>query len=94
MAAECEKADGQIFNLGGDEVISLHDLGNMLIEINGKGKFITKKFPAERKRIDIGNYYSDYRKINNQLGWTPKISLHEGLARSIEYYKKYLQQYK
>jgi UDP-glucose 4-epimerase len=94
MAAECEKADGQIFNLGGDEAISLHDLGNLLIEIYGTGEFITKTFPAERKRIDIGDYYSDYRKIKSELGWTPKISLREGLARSIEYYKKCQQQYK
>lgn len=94
IAADSEKADGQIFNLGGDEPISLHDLGKMLIEINGTGEFITKKFPAERKSIDIGDYYSDYRKIKKELGWTPKISLREGLALSIEYYKKYHQQYK
>jgi len=94
IAAESEKADGQIFNLGGDEAISLHDLGNLLIEIYGKGKFITKTFPADRKRIDIGDYYSDYRKIKKELIWTPKISLREGLTRSIEYYKKYQQQYK
>jgi UDP-glucose 4-epimerase len=93
-AAECEKADGQIFNLGGDDPISLHDLGNMLIEINGSGEFVTKKFPAERKRIDIGDYYSDYSKIKKELGWTPKIPLREGLVRSLEYYKKYHQQYK
>jgi nucleoside-diphosphate-sugar epimerase len=93
IAADSEKADGQIFNLGGDEVISLHELGNMLIEIYGKGEFITKMFPADRKRIDIGDYYSDYRKIKKELGWTPKISLRDGLERSIEYYKKYHQQY-
>jgi len=92
-AAQSEKADGQIFNLGGDEAISLHNLGQMLIEINGRGESITKNFPAERKRIDIGDYYSDYRKIKKELGWTPAISLREGLARSIEYYKKYHQHY-
>lgn len=93
MAAESEKADGLIFNLGGDEPLSLHDLGNLLIEINGRGESITKNFPAERKNIDIGDYYSDYRKIKKELGWTPKISLREGLARSLEYYKKYHQHY-
>jgi nucleoside-diphosphate-sugar epimerase len=94
VAAECEKADGQIFNLGGDEPISLHNLGNMLVNINGKGEFITKKFPAERKRIDIGDYYSDYSKIKKELGWTPKILLREGLTHTIEYYQKYHQQYR
>jgi len=93
IAAECEKAEGQIFNLGGDEAISLHELGKLLIDIYGKGEFITKTFPSERKRIDIGDYYSDYRKIKRELGWIPKISLREGLAHSLEYYKKYHQHY-
>jgi len=93
IAAENEKADGQIFNLGGDERISLHDLGELLIQIYGDGKFITKMFPAERKRIDIGDYYSDYRKIKKELGWTPKIPLREGLTRSLEYYRMNHQKY-
>jgi len=93
IAAESKKADGQVFNLGGDEAISLHNLGKLLIEIYGKGTFTLKQFPAERKRIDIGDYYSDYRKIKNELGWTPRHSLREGLARSIEYYKQYQTHY-
>jgi len=93
-AAECEKADGRIFNLGGDEPISLHDLGNMLIEINRGGEFIIKNFPDERKRIDIGDYYSDFGSIRKELGWTPQVSLREGLTRSIEYYRKNHQQYR
>jgi len=94
VAAECEKADGQIFNLGGEEAISLHDLGNLLIEIYGKGEFIIKMFPVESKRIDISDYYSDFRKIKKELGWIPKISLREGLSRTIEYYTKYHKYYR
>jgi nucleoside-diphosphate-sugar epimerase len=93
MAAKSEKADGQIFNLGGNEAISLHDLGELLIEIYGNGDYITKTFPAERKRIDIGDYYSDYNKIKTELGWVPKISLREGLTQTLEYYKKYYKYY-
>ncbi len=92
-AAVSEKADGQVFNLGGDEVLSLHDLGKMLIEIYGEGVFTIKNFPVDRKRIDIGDYYSDYRKIKLELGWSPKISLREGLTRSLDYYRKYHQHY-
>jgi len=94
LAAGSEKGDGQVFNLGGDEVVNLHDLGKLLIDINGKGSFIIQKFPIERKRIDIGNYYSDYKKIQKELGWIPKISLREGLTRTLEYYEKYQQHYK
>jgi UDP-glucose 4-epimerase len=94
IAAESKKTDGQIFNLGGDEVISLHELGNLLIEVYGKGEYVMKKFPEDRKRIDIGDYYSNFTKIKQKLGWTPKISLREGLTRSLQYYEKFYHYYK
>ena len=35
MAATSEAANGEIFNLGGDRVISLNELAELLVEING-----------------------------------------------------------
>ena len=93
MAAESDAADGQVYNLGGDEPISLHDLGDRLLELYPGGEYITKSFPDERKRIDIGDYYSDYQKIRTELGWTPVISLQEGLQRTLDYYQKNLVHY-
>lgn len=37
--AACESANGQVFNLGGDRVISLHELADLLIEVNGSGEY-------------------------------------------------------
>jgi UDP-glucose 4-epimerase len=93
LAAGSEKANGQIFNLGGDCVISLKDLAEMLVEVNGKGKYIVKSFPPDREKIDIGDYYSDYTLIRRTLGWEPKVSLKKSLAETIEYYRKNLEYY-
>jgi len=93
MAGQLECANGQIFNLGGDCVISLKDLAALLVELNGGGKFITRSFPPDRKRIDIGDYYSDFSSIRSVLGWEPKILLREGLQRSIVYYRENLDKY-
>jgi len=90
---QLECANGQIFNLGGDCVISLKDLAALLVELNGGGKFITRSFPPDRKRIDIGDYYSDFSSIRSVLGWEPKIPLREGLQRSIVYYRENLDKY-
>jgi len=86
-------AYGQIFNLGCNDPISLKDLAQLLIEINGGGSFSIVPFPPERKKIDIGDYYGDFRKIRAKLGWEPKTSLREGLAITIEYYKKFGKYY-
>jgi len=93
ISAEAKEADGQVFNLGSDEHISLRDLADMLIKINNAGSFSFVPFPPERKQIDIGDYYGDSNKIRSILGWEPKTSIAEGLAVSLEYYRKYSSHY-
>ncbi len=93
LAASDNGADGQVFNLGGDCVVSLKQLAELLVDVNGGGRFEVKTFPAERKRIDIGDYYSDYSKIRSTLGWVPKVSLREGLSRTLNYYREHLDRY-
>jgi len=92
MAAKSPKANGQIYNLGGDKA-TLKTLGEMLIEVNEGGTFIEKELPPERKAIDIGDYYSDYTNIKVNLGWTPQVGLYEGLGKTLDYYKKNYQEY-
>lgn len=93
LAAADERADGQVFNLGGDGVVSLQDLAALLIETHGGGECVVKDFPADRKRIDIGDYYSDCTKIRETLGWVPRVSLKEGLRRTLAYYGEHLGKY-
>ncbi len=93
MAAKSEKVNGQVFNLGGDCVISLKDLADLIIEVNGEGRYAVRSFPAERRGIDIGDYYADFGRIHSVLDWKPKVPLREGLARTLEFYRKYLEHY-
>lgn len=86
-------ADGRVFNVGGVEVVSLLELAKLVVDVNGGGTFETRTFPAERKRIDIGDYYCDDRLIRSALGWAPSVTLREGLARTIDYYRSHLQAY-
>lgn len=93
LAAATPAADGQIFNLGSDETINLRDLAALLIEINGGGSYEIIPYPADRKPIDIGDYYADYRLIQGRLGWRPKISLRDGLRRILEFYRTEREHY-
>jgi len=92
-AAADDRADGQVFNLGGLKPISLLELTEMLIEICGGGGYRFVPFPPERKRIDIGDFYADYSKIARTLGWKPTIPLREGLKRTVEFYRRYKEHY-
>ena len=86
-------ADGQTYNLGGLEVVSLHELADLLVEVNGAGSYEVKSFPADRKRIDIGDYYSDDRRVRETLGWLPRVPLRDGLSRTLAFYREHLGEY-
>ena len=92
-AAARPESEGQVFNLGHGEHISLQELAILLIELNGGGDYEIVPFPADREVIDIGDYYGDFRKIDNLLGWSPKVSLREGLARTLDYYRQHREHY-
>lgn len=93
LAADGERANGAFFNLGGREVVTLRALAEMLVEANGGGTFETREFPAERKRIDIGDYYADWSLIRDALGWEPRTDLREALRRTLDYYRRHLGRY-
>jgi UDP-glucose 4-epimerase len=93
LAAFHDAANGQIYNLGGDDPINLKNLAELMIELNGGGSYEITPFPADRKRIDIGDFYGDYRKIRSKLGWQPQVDLREGLKRTFAYYKEHWQHY-
>jgi dTDP-glucose 4,6-dehydratase/UDP-glucose 4-epimerase len=86
LAALNPKAEGEVYNLGSTDYVNLKDLAGMIVEIFGRGSYQLVPFPPERKAIDIGDYYSDFTKIKNSLGWAPRVSLQEGLRKSLEYY--------
>lgn len=86
-------ADGQIFNLGHSEQVNLKELADLLIRINGGGRCEMIPFPPDRKTIDIGDYYADFTKIETQLGWSPQVTLENGLNQTLEYYRRHHTHY-
>ena len=93
LAAGSEAANGGVYNLGSDEVVSLSALADALIAANGgEGAYEIKSFPEERKRIDIGDYYADFSLFAG-LGWAPRVRLAQGLADTLGYYRRHLHAY-
>ena len=93
LAALHEETKGRVFNLGGETVVSLAELAELLIAANGGGRFVKHEFPAERRRIDIGDYYADDALFRGLTGWRHTVPLAEGLHRSLAYFRGNLAHY-
>jgi len=88
-----EETNGQVYNLGGLHPVTLYDLAHLIVEIAEGGAVVTVPWPEDRKKIDIGDVYSSYGKIEAALGWRPATDLRDGLVQTIAYYRRYGQQY-
>jgi UDP-glucose 4-epimerase len=88
LAATRDEALGKVYNLGDSEVVSLLDVAQKLVELNGGGSYCVVPFPEDRQAIDIGDYYGDFARIKEDLGWEPRVGLDEGLRRSIDFYRE------
>lgn len=91
--AATEDAYGEVFNVGTGIPVSFIELANKIVEIAGTGRARFTEFTQERKEVEPGDYYTDITKIKRVTGWRPRVSLEEGIARTIEYYRKYKKEY-
>lgn len=88
-----DNAIGKIYNLGHYEVVSLTELADLVAASAPGSSYRTVEFPPDRKAIDIGDYYGDFSLITADVGWTPTITLAEGIAETLAYYRKHLHHY-
>jgi UDP-glucose 4-epimerase len=93
MSAVCQPAVGEIFNVGIDKPTKIVELAETIVRVAKSGRWEFAPFTPERKAQEPGDFYSDISKIRRVMGWEPKTSLEEGLRRTIEYYRRYKDNY-
>jgi UDP-glucose 4-epimerase len=93
LAGSSDAANGRVYNLGGLAPISLYELACTIVELAGRGDVRLVPWPEDRKKIDIGDVYSSYGRIEAELGWRPTTTLRAGLALTLSYYEEHLQKY-
>jgi dTDP-glucose 4,6-dehydratase/UDP-glucose 4-epimerase len=92
-AGENGAVDGGVFNIGGSVVTTLLELATSMMRLGSGSGVELVPFPAERKAIDIGDYYSDSALFEQATGWTPQITLEEGLRRTMDFYRAHMDRY-
>ena len=87
-AAAEPKAIGEILNVGHDRPSTFLEVAEVLQEILPGTRIEFTDFTPERKAQEPGDFVSDITKIRGLLGWEPKTSLRDGLARTVAFYRE------
>jgi len=93
-----ERADGEIFNIGANEEITILDLAHLLKRISGTpGETKLELIPYDqiskgRKYQDVMRRVPDTSKLREMLGVTSQVSLEEGMRRTFEWQKNVMSQ--
>jgi nucleoside-diphosphate-sugar epimerase len=78
---------GEIFNLGGGELVTVLDVLRKLERITGKPAIIERHPPRAGDQLATG---ADVTKLTRHTGWKPTTGIDEGLARQVEWQKSLL----
>lgn len=74
-------------NLGTGREVKIIDLANMIIKLSGRQDI--KPVFVEPRPGEVTRLISNNSKVKQLLGWSPKFSLEDGLARLVEWYRSY-----
>lgn len=75
----------EIINLGGDQPTVLNDMLSVVEELVGKEANVIYQ---ERHMADMTATWANVTKANTLLGWRPRVSLVDGIARTVAWYRE------
>ncbi|MCS0634181.1 GDP-mannose 4,6-dehydratase [Streptomyces sp. LP05-1] len=85
--AECDRALGEVVNLGTGQEIAVGELARKLIEASGRDGVEVVVDPARLRPAgsEVERLLSDNRRAREWAGWRPEVTLEEGLKHTSEW---------
>lgn len=94
-AAAVDRTDGGPFNLGTGKEVSIGELAKMLFEVLNLPVRIEEDPQRMRPaQSEVERLVADASRARAELGWEPKVSLREGLERTVGFLRTHLERYK
>ena len=85
--------EGQVYNLGTGLAVPFIDMARLVAEAVPGAEVRQVEWPQDRYFVETGDYLSDISRITAVSGWRPRITLKEGIKRTVAYYREYRQEY-
>jgi len=94
-AAAADNVLGQTINLGSGREISIGDLALLIARLLGKQVHIIIDERRRRpEKSEVERLLADNSKAKRLLGWEPRVSLEEGLIRTIDWMREHRRRYR
>jgi UDP-glucose 4-epimerase len=87
------QACGQVFNVGSGFGTPFIELARQIIQLAGSGTLEQVDWPPGSRNYDVGDFIMDISKIQQQLNWRPALSLEQGLAETLSFYRLHQAHY-
>ena len=92
MAAENKRIKSEIFNIGSGKVFQLKHYVEIMMKRFSENKKVNYG-AVEYRKNDLWSPQPDIEKISIQLDWMPRVSLEEGIDRTIHWFKENYEKY-
>lgn len=94
LNAASDTAVGRVINLGSGMEISIGDLAQMICSLTGaECRIIQEEHRIRPSASEVDRLCADNRMADELLGWRPKVSLCEGLQRTLDWMRSNLDRY-
>jgi NAD dependent epimerase/dehydratase len=93
--AESPRAVGEVINVGSGRAVSIGELAEKIVDLLGGGKnIVTADERVRPEDSEVMELLCDNRKARKLLDWAPRVSLEEGLIRTISFVRENIHRYK
>ena len=95
LAAQAPAAIGQVINLGSGREISIGDLAALIARLTGIAFDVESETARLRpEKSEVNRLLADHTRATELLGWTPRVTLDEGLVQTIYCIREFLDRYR
>lgn len=93
--AESNKTVGEVVNIGSGEEHSIGDTAALIKRITGaKFRIVCENERVRPPKSEVERLLADTSKAKKLVGYEPPFTFEEGLAETVEWFKKKLKRYK
>jgi UDP-glucose 4-epimerase len=90
LLGSSDKSDGGVYNLGSGTGTRMADVARLIVQITGGGRIEHVAWPPLAEQIETGDFVADVTRARDELGWSPRVALADGIERTVAFYRQHV----